>query len=184
MGTGIAGVVQNEASKKNAPSTDSKQRDCRFVDPCSEFSTSVSTHRRVLFICTGNYYRSRFAEAVFNYNSEQRQIPWTAFSRGLAVHLVDGHLSTYTTEALQTRQIELRHTGAGRIQLSEDDLLRSNHRIAMDRLEHFRMMMNQFPTWADQIDYWDVSDFPLRSSIHALPEIELKVIQLLEKVSQ
>ncbi|MBV9107088.1 MAG: low molecular weight phosphatase family protein [Verrucomicrobia bacterium] len=143
----------------------------------------MSTHRRVLFICTGNFYRSRFAEAVFNYHAERRQIPWAAFSRGLSVHLLEGHLSTYTTEALQTRQIALRHTGAGRIQLSEEDLLKSNHSIAMDRSEHFRMMMNQFPTWADQIDYWDVSDIPLRSAIDALSEIELKVIQLLEKVS-
>ena len=46
------------------------------------------------------------------------------------------------------------------------------------------MMLNQFPTWADQIDYWDVSDIPYRSSIDALPEIELKVIQLLEEVSR
>ena len=144
----------------------------------------MSAHQRVLFICTGNFYRSRFAEAVFNYHAEKRQIPWTAFSRGLAVHLVEGHLSAYTIEALHTRQIELRHTGAGRIQLSEDDLLKADHRIAMDRSEHFQMMMNKFPAWADQIDYWDVSDIPFRSSIDALPEIELKVVQLLEKVSQ
>ncbi|MBV8142917.1 MAG: low molecular weight phosphatase family protein [Verrucomicrobia bacterium] len=152
------------------------------MDPYSEPSATQSTHRRILFICTGNFYRSRFAEAVFNYHAEKRQIPWTAFSRGLAVHLVDGHLSTHTAEALHTRQIELRHTRAGRIQLSEDDLLKSNHRVAMDRSEHFQMMINQFPAWADQIDYWDVSDLHLRSSLEALPEIELKVIQLLEKV--
>jgi protein-tyrosine phosphatase len=154
------------------------------VDPRSEHSTSTDAHRRVLFICTGNYYRSRFAEAVFNYHAEQRQMPWTAFSRGLAVHLVEGDLSTFTAEALNTRQIELRHTGAGRAQLSEKDLLESNYRIAMDRSEHFRMMLNQFPVWADQIDYWDVSDLPYRSSIDALPEIELNVIQLLETVSR
>ncbi len=139
---------------------------------------------RVLFICTGNFYRSRFAEAVFNHHAEQRKIRWTAFSRGLAVHLAEGYLSTFTTDALSTRQIELRHTGLGRIQLSEEDLLQSVHRIAMDRSEHLQMMLNQFPTWADQIDYWDVSDIPYRSSIDALPEIELKVMELLEKVSQ
>jgi protein-tyrosine phosphatase len=154
------------------------------VDPRSEHPTSTDAHPRVLFICTGNYYRSRFAEAVFNYHAEQRQMPWTAFSRGLAVHLVEGDLSTFTAEALNTRQIELRHTGAGRAQLSEKDLLESNYRIAMDRSEHFRMMLNQFPVWADQIDYWDVSDLPYRSSIDALPEIELNVIQLLETVSR
>ena len=100
------------------------------------------------------------------------------------MHLVEGYLSTFTTEALSARRIELRHTGTGRIQLSEEDLLQSNYRIAMDRSEHLQMMLNQFPTWANQIDYWDVADMPYRSSIEALPEIELKVMQLLEKVAQ
>jgi protein-tyrosine phosphatase len=156
-----------------------------FVAPRPEPSTSVETaRRRVLFVCTGNYYRSRFAEAIFNHHAEQRQIPWTAFSRGLAVHLAEGYLSTFTTEALEIRKIELRHTGPGRIALSEGDLLRSDYRIAMDRSEHFRMMINQFPTWAGQIDYWDVSDIPFRASSEALAEIEFKVMQLLETISR
>jgi len=155
-----------------------------FVDPSSEPSTSKETQQRVLFICTGNFYRSRFAEAVFNYHAEQRQIPWTAFSRGLAIHLAAGYLSSHTTDALSTRQIELRHTGPARIRLSEDDLLQSNYRIAMDRSEHLQMMHVQFPAWADQIDYWDVSDIPFRSSADALPEIELRVMELLDKVSR
>jgi protein-tyrosine phosphatase len=54
----------------------------------------------------------------------------------------------------------------------------------MDRSEHLQMMLEQFPGWVDQIDYWDVSDIPFRSSTDALPEIELKVMQLLEKVSR
>ena len=154
------------------------------MDQRSQLSTLTDTPRRVLFICTGNFYRSRFAEAVFNHHAEQRQIPWTAFSRGLAVHLAEGYLSSFTVEALGARQIELRHTGPGRMQLSEEDLLKSSYRIAMDRSEHLQMMLAQFPAWAAQIDYWDVSDIPYRSSIDALPEIELKVMQLLEKISR
>src|SRR5208283_754405 len=69
------------------------------------FSTSRGANQRVLFICTGNFYRSRFAEAIFNHYAEQRQIPWTAFSRGLAVHLAEGDLSSFTSEALKTRKI-------------------------------------------------------------------------------
>jgi protein-tyrosine phosphatase len=154
------------------------------VDPSSTPSTSGTTRQRVLFICTGNFYRSRFAEAVFNHHAEQRLIPWTAFSRGLAIHLAEGYLSSFTTEALYKRHIELRHTGPARTPLSEDDLLNSRYRIAMDRSEHFQMMRSQFSEWADRIDYWDVSDIPFRSSIDALPEIEFKVMQLLEKISR
>ena len=152
------------------------------MDPRSEPLIPEDAQRRVLFICTGNYYRSRFAEAIFNHHAEQRQIPWTAFSRGLAIHLAEGYLSTFTTEALLTRKIELRHTGPERIRLCESDLLKSTYRIAMDRSEHLEMMLSQFPAWANQITYWDVSDLPYRASTEALPEIELKVMQLLETV--
>jgi protein-tyrosine phosphatase len=176
----------SQRSKENHHAFRSGQNwvDYTFVDTSSEPSTSKNAQQRVLFICTGNFYRSRFAEAVFNHHAEQRRIPWTAFSRGLAIHLAEGYLSSHTTEALSTRQIELRHTGPARIRLSEDDFLQSDYRIAMDRSEHLQMMLDQFPGWANEIDYWDVSDIPYRSSLDALPEIELRVIQLLEKVSR
>jgi protein-tyrosine phosphatase len=142
------------------------------------------TTPRVLFICTGNFYRSRFAEAVFNHYAEQRNVPWTAFSRGLAVHLAEGDLSTFTSDALEARRIELRHTGLSRRQLSESDLKKSNRRIALDRFEHFSMMVRQFPGWEDRIEYWEVPDLPYRNPEEALPEIERKVIRLLNEVSK
>src|SRR5271169_3864635 len=44
-------------------------------------------HRKqqaVLFLCTGNYYRSRFAEILFNSVAGKMGLPWRASSRGLA----------------------------------------------------------------------------------------------------
>jgi len=38
--------------------------------------------RTVLFLCTGNYYRSRHAEAVFNHHAERLGLGWRAVSRG------------------------------------------------------------------------------------------------------
>jgi protein-tyrosine phosphatase len=144
----------------------------------------MGVHNRILFICTGNYYRSRFAEAVFNHHAELQQIPWTAFSRGLAVHLAEGYLSPLTLDALGELKIELRHTGTERLQLSESDLLHSDRRIALDRTEHFAMMREQFPNWADQIEYWDVPDFVFESHVRALPEIERRTLQLLKEISK
>ena len=43
-----------------------------------------STPKRVLFLCTGNYYRSRFAEILFNQLAPTRGLNWRADSRGLA----------------------------------------------------------------------------------------------------
>jgi protein-tyrosine phosphatase len=140
-------------------------------------------NNRVLFICTGNYYRSRFAEALFNHHAELLRIPWTAFSRGLAVHLAEGYLSPLTLQALGERKIELRHTGTDRYQLSEADLLHSGRRIALDRSEHLAMMRGQFPDWADRIEYWDVPDLPFESPAKALQEIERRTLELLKEVS-
>jgi protein-tyrosine phosphatase len=36
----------------------------------------------VLFLCTGNYYRSRYAEELFNHLARAEGIGWRAFSRG------------------------------------------------------------------------------------------------------
>src|SRR2546423_13173318 len=39
----------------------------------------------VLFLCTGNYYRSRFAEVLFNSVADKMGLAWQASSRGLAL---------------------------------------------------------------------------------------------------
>ena len=41
----------------------------------------------VLFLCTGNYYRSRFAEMLFNHLAVESQLNWKADSRGIATIL-------------------------------------------------------------------------------------------------
>ena len=35
----------------------------------------------VLFLCTGNYYRSRFAEELFNHRAARDGLSWVAQSR-------------------------------------------------------------------------------------------------------
>jgi len=39
--------------------------------------------KRVLFLCTGNYYRSRLAEILFNHLAKERTLDWHADSSGL-----------------------------------------------------------------------------------------------------
>src|SRR5437763_15456417 len=43
------------------------------------------SQKSVLFLCTGNYYRSRFAESLFNSVAGKMGLPWRASSRGLAL---------------------------------------------------------------------------------------------------
>ena len=138
--------------------------------------------RRVLFICTGNYYRSRFAEAVFNFHAGREGIPWSAFSRGLAVHMAQGHLSMYTAAALAQRGIDLQHTGSTRVTLSEQDLRDADVRIALKDVEHRPLVARLFPEWEERIRFWDVSDTDVAGPDEALPLIEEQVHALLAEL--
>ena len=97
----------------------------------------------LLFICTGNYYRSRFAEAVFNHHAKQRGLPWRAFSSGLAIHLAPPGISSHTREALAAREIDEYHTGPERVSLAEPDLAAAHRVIALQDEEHRPMIRTE-----------------------------------------
>jgi len=94
----------------------------------------------VLFICTGNYYRSRFAEAIFNHEAERRGLAWRAFSRGLAIHLVEGPISPHTEAEMARRGIPRTRTAPGRQQVAEEDFHHARLVIALKTDEHRPLM--------------------------------------------
>ncbi|MGH8021634.1 MAG: low molecular weight phosphatase family protein [Opitutaceae bacterium] len=138
-----------------------------------------------MFICSGNYYRSRFAEAVFNHHARERGLDWRAFSRGLATHLVSGlgELSVYTRFALADRGIALDHTGERPTALTAEDLEKTEMPIALKEAEHRAMIREQFPDWENRIMYWHVHDLDGATPEEALPEIEKKVLRLLDELA-
>ena len=57
-------------------------------------------------MCSGNYYRSRFAEIYFNWHAEHRGLPWRAESRGLALNDHNsGPLSRHTSARLAAQGV-------------------------------------------------------------------------------
>jgi len=135
--------------------------------------------RRVLFLCTGNFYRSRFAEAVFNHRATALGLPWSAFSRGLAAHMAQGTLSPLAAEALASRSIDLRHTGPERVQLGQEDLEGADLCIALKDAEHRPLVVKQFPYWEERVLFWNVSDIDFTPADEALPQIERHVLELI-----
>ena len=139
---------------------------------------------KVLFICTGNYYRSRYAELFFNDLALKKQTNWQASSRGLAAD--EGHnvgpIAPHVLERLKLRGITLNGHARFPLQLEEKDLLASNLIIALDQHDHQPMMAKQFPTWADRITYWDVPDLNMMDSENALSAIEKNIYSIIEDV--
>ena len=57
-------------------------------------------HKTVLFLCTGNYYRSRFAEILFNSVAGKMGLAWRASSRGLALERGVNNVGPMAVEAI------------------------------------------------------------------------------------
>jgi protein-tyrosine phosphatase len=138
----------------------------------------------VLFICTGNYYRSRFAEAVFNHEAVRRKLKFRAYSRGLATWLVDGDgpISPHTLAALKKLNIPLGCTGKKPTPLTSYDLVSAYRIVALKEAEHRPMMEKQFPEWAAKIEYWGVHDIDFADPVQALPQIHDQVLKLIESL--
>lgn len=137
---------------------------------------------QVLFICTGNFYRSRHAEAVLNWRARERGLPVRGFSRGLLTSLVADEptrLSPFTAARLAALGIPEDLTGPAPVQLSEADLLRAHRAVALRKGEHRALMLREHPTWADRVDYWDVADIDEGPPDRALALVEAEVDRLL-----
>ena len=140
----------------------------------------------VLFLCTGNYYRSRHAEAVFNHLAGAAGIGWRATSRGLAVdfgvHNI-GPMSRATRARLTS--LGIAHGPGVRMPLpvTEADLAGADLVVALKELEHRPLLTERFPGWADRVEYWAVHDVDLAPAEVALPEIEGHVRALLGRLT-
>jgi predicted translation initiation factor SUI1 len=121
-------------------------------------------HKIILFLCTGNHYRSRFAEILFNFVAGRMGLPWKAFSRGLAlergVNNV-GPMAVSAIKALETRGLRAAADFARfPMQVTVDDLDLADWIVALKQAEHLPLLQERFPAWAEKVEYWQVDDAP------------------------
>ena len=142
----------------------------------------ILPEKTVLFICTANYYRSRFSEYLFNALADEKGLCWRATSCGLKTWMVDGKgsVSEFTLERLATRRIHLNGDIRFPLPLTENDLVCADIVIAMKEAEHRAMMMELFPFWADCINYWNIDDIDCKPPQEALPLCEACVATLVQ----
>jgi len=131
--------------------------------------------QHLLFICTGNYYRSRFAEAWFNFKKSPELSDWTAISRGLRIDCAPNSISGHTLDMIEKHKIPQACYQKFPVALTEADLQSASLVIAMKRSEHLAMMQQQFPEWAEKIRYWQVHDLDVWLPNQTLPAIEIQV---------
>lgn len=141
--------------------------------------------KRVLFLCSGNYYRSRFAEILFNHLADELDLEWSADSRGIVAEWSHnpGPIADATRQGLAARNIPL---GPLRfpMQLTQEDLETADRVIALYDHEHRPMLRQYFPQAPDHIQYWLVPDLDEMAPEHALALIEQNVRTLLSELEQ
>jgi len=132
----------------------------------------------VLFLCTGNYYRSRFAEIWFNHLARKRGLNWRAESRGLNIGTWQtgwGQISEYAVDALDARGVSLPDAERWPTPCERHDLESADRVIAIKEAEHRPLLAAQFGHWADRVEYWHVHDLDGYEPHEALPLIAEKV---------
>ncbi len=145
-------------------------------------STSTST---LLFLCTGNYYRSRFAEHLFNELARRAGLPWMADSRGLALergaHNV-GPISQAAARELQKHGVNVDGNERMPRSATDADFTAARRVIALDESEHCPLMSERFPAWASRVEYWLIHDLDRTDAASALSQIETAVRGLVEEL--
>jgi len=139
----------------------------------------------ILFLCTGNYYRSRFAEILFNRLAKSRGLSWRAESRGLALDLATdnvGPISQFALQGLRTRGVPTDGADRYPLQVTEEELQAANHIVAMKEAEHRSMLVERFPAWVDRVEYWHVDDLDCAVADQALSDAEHRINGLLSRL--
>lgn len=140
----------------------------------------------VLFLCSGNYYRSRFAEHLFNHLVRAAGLGYRADSAGLwpncRAHNV-GQISRDTLEALERRGVELPRSHRLPRDVTEADLRGAALIIALKEAEHRKLVLERFPRFLERFEFWHVHDVEDAPPSEAIPLIESNVRALIARLS-
>ena len=135
-------------------------------------------HKTVLFLCTGNYYRSRYAEVLFNSLAGKWGLPWRATSRALALELGSRNVGPMAPAAVAALAAAGIRGGEAITRMpapvTAAELESAERVVALKRDEHLPMVEERHPSWSARIEYWHIDDAP-----GVLPAIDAEVHRLI-----
>ena len=140
--------------------------------------------KTVLFLCTGNYYRSRYAEILFNSKAEETGLKWRAVSRGLAPDPRNpGPMSRDTIAALRKQSISVDDHLRLPLKVMESDFESNDRVVAVKEAEHRPMILQNFPNWLTKVEFWHVHDLDCCGPDEAIPHLDQEVAALLLRLA-
>ncbi len=141
--------------------------------------------KTLLFLCTGNYFRSRFAEALFNRRAEEAGLDWRAESRGLAPGLAAGNIgpvSRFTEDGLRARGIAPETPPRQPRPLTEEELQAADLVIGLKEAEHRPALETRFRA-RPGVEFWQIHDIDVAEPEESLALIEQEVHKLIARLS-
>src|SRR5437763_10522500 len=116
--------------------------------------------KTILFLCTGNYYRSRFAEIVFNSVASKMGLAWRASSKGLALERGVNNVGSMAAAAIKALEAmgirDAEQCGRLPAQAMQVDLKKADIIIALKHAEHLPLLQERFPAFAEKVQFWHV----------------------------
>jgi protein-tyrosine phosphatase len=138
----------------------------------------------VLMVCTGNYYRSRYAELLFNATAPAA-LGWRADSRGFAPSDRNvGPIAPAALERLAARGIGAPAALRAPLRLTQDDITRAGLVIALDEAEHRPYVAGLGQPFAGRFQFWAVPDLHEWPAERALSAIDREVAALIAQLAR
>ncbi len=133
--------------------------------------------KSVLFICTGNYYRSKFAEIYFNFRANKVSLDWYAFSRGFDISNKEntGPISNYSIDKLTDLGIIIPEQINMPKLLTEKDLLSAGKIIVLNEEEHAPFIKKYSPFWEHKTIFWNIHDLHEENSETSLHKLIIEI---------
>lgn len=128
---------------------------------------------RICFVCTGNYYRSRFAEEYFNQKASERGLACRAESRGTSVDVPvpwPTGMSPVAVEQLAKHGITPTGTNRWPVALSGSDASTFDIFVALNRNEHAEAMQRAGIA-SNSIVFWTIEDVANAPADQEIPRL-------------